>query len=153
MKTASIVSSLFLLCASAPALAQATADCPSLPGSAGLQWERQVQNDFILCKASTEDGRHVLNMMLTSRDPALPLNRSLRQEKGSFAGESLYWYTPDMGGRDLPGLEARRITVVKLAKNRYAQIWIDAGDTRELSSLQSLTQGMNLNPTALAGGN
>ncbi|PSD20681.1 hypothetical protein C7E18_24620, partial [Stenotrophomonas maltophilia] len=31
--------------------------------------------------------------------PSIPLNRSLRQEKGSFGGESLYWYQPDLGGQ------------------------------------------------------
>ena len=153
VKTVSIVSSLVLLSASAVALAQPVADCPSLRANSGLQWDRQVQNDFILCKAVTEDGRQVLNLMLTSRDPDLPLSRNLRQEKGSFAGESLYWFTPDMGGRALPGLESRRITVVKLGRNRYAQIWIEAADRAELATLQSMTQGMTLNPGALAGSN
>lgn len=153
MKTVTTVSGLLLSLASLPALAQPALDCPSLPAHASLQWERNAQNDFVLCKAATEDGRHVLNMMLTSRDPGLALSRSLRQEKGSFAGESFYWYTPDLGGREMPGLEARRITVVKLAKDRYAQIWIDAADTRELASLQSVTGSMSLNTTALAGGN
>ena len=77
--------------------------------------------------------------MLTERDPSLALNRSLRAEKGSFSGEELYWYKLDMGGRDMPGLETRRITEVKLGRNRYAQIWIDAGDVAELASLQQLT--------------
>ncbi|MGV8959576.1 MAG: hypothetical protein ACOH1V_04235 [Stenotrophomonas sp.] len=151
MKTATVFSSLLLAMASPVALAEQTADCPSLPASASLHWEAQVQSDFIVCKATTDDGRAVLNMMLSTRNPDLPLNRPLRAEKGGFAGESLYWYRLDMGGRDLPGLESRRITVVKLDKKRYAQIWIDAADTRELGAMQDLTQSMNLNPSALAG--
>ncbi len=152
MKTACLVSAVLLLATSTTVAAQSTTQCPSLPSSSGLHWEQQTQSDFIVCKATTEDGRSVLNMMLTSRDPDLGLNRALRAEKGSFAGENLQWYKLDMGGRDVPGLESRRITVVKLDKNRYAQIWIDAADTGELGTLQSLTQTLNLNPSALAGG-
>ena len=152
VKTACFVSAALLLAASATATAQSTAQCPSLPSDSGLHWEQQAQTDFIVCKATTEDGRPVLNMMLTPRDPDMLLNRSLRAEKGSFAGESLHWYKLDMGGRDLPGLESRRITVVKLDKNHYAQIWIDAADTGELGNLQALTQTLNLNPSTLAGG-
>ncbi|WP_305804434.1 hypothetical protein [Stenotrophomonas sp. YIM B06876] len=153
MKTASVFSGLLLALASPAALAEPAAGCPSLPANANLHWEAQVQSDFIVCKATTDDGRAVLNMMLGSRNPDLPLNRPLRAEKGGFAGEPLYWYRLDMGGRDLPGLESRRITVVKLDKKRYAQIWIDAADSSELGLMQGLTQSMHLNPSALAGSN
>lgn len=143
---------MLLLATCSTALAQQADQCPSLPADSGLHWEQQTQSDFIVCKALTADGRAVLNMMLTPRDPNLGLNRSLRAEKGSFAGEAMHWYKLDMGGRDLPGMESRRITVVKLDKNRFAQMWIDAADTGELGNLQNLTQTLNLNPTALAGG-
>ncbi len=154
VKTATIVSSLLLIVASPVALAQQTADCPPLPPTAGLHWEQQAQADFIVCKAITDDGRAVLNMMLSNRDPDLALSRALRAEKGTFAGESLYWYKLDLGGRPMPGIESRRITSVKLDKKRYAQIWIDAADNVELRVMQTLTQNMNLNPAAaLAGSN
>ncbi len=146
-----IIACALLLTAGAGASAQQTGQCPLLPSNSGLHWEEQAQNDFIVCKAATEDGRAVLNVMLTARDPALTLSRALRAEKGSFAGEALYWYRPDMGGRDLPGLEARRITTVRLAKNRYAQIWIDAGDANELASLQQMTGQLSDSNTGLAG--
>lgn len=153
VKTATIVSSLLLIIASPVALAQQATDCPSLPTSSGLHWEQQAQADFIVCKAITDDGRAVLNMMLSNRNPELALSRPLRAEKGTFAGESLYWYKLDLGGRATPGIESRRITAVKLDKKRYAQIWIDAADYAELSAMQRLTQNMNLNPAALAGSN
>ncbi|MCD9087677.1 hypothetical protein [Stenotrophomonas sp. SY1] len=152
MKTVRTVSAALLLAACSQVSAQTAEQCPSLPAASGLHWEQQAQNDFIVCKATTGDGRAVLNLMLTSRDPDLLLNRALRAEKGAFAGESLHWYKLDMGGRELPGLESRRITSVKLDKNRFAQIWIDAGDVGELGTLQNLTQTLNLNPSALAGG-
>lgn len=151
LKHVRIVACALLLAGSAGASAQQAGQCPPLPSSSRLHWEEQAQNDFIVCKATTEDGRTVLNVMLTARDPALTLSRSLRAEKGSFAGEDLYWYKPDMGGRDLPGLEARRITTVKLAKNRYAQIWIDAGDVNELAALQQMTSNLNDTTANLAG--
>jgi len=145
------VACVLLLSGSAAVSAQQVAQCPQLPPGSGLQWQEQAQNDFIVCKATTADGRTVLNVMLTARDPALTLNRPLRAEKGSFAGEDLYWYRLDMGGRDLPGLESRRITTVKLAKNRYAQIWIDAGDVNELATLQQVTGQLGDGNTGLAG--
>src|SRR5690606_30695810 len=151
VKTARTICTALLFAACASASAQQAAQCPLLPAHSGLHWEEQQQSDFIVCKASTEDGRTVLNSVLTAPDPDMTLSRALRAEKGAFGGESMHWYKLDMGGRDLPGLESRRITVVKLDKKRYAQIWIDAADTSELASLQSLTQGLNLNPSALAG--
>lgn len=147
-----VCTALLLVAACASTSAQQSAQCPLLPPDSGLQWEEQLHSDFIVCKANTTDGRNVLNMMLTARDPDMTLSRALRAEKGAFGGESMHWYRLDMGGRDLPGLESRRITVVKLDKKRYAQIWIDAADISELASLQSLTQSLNLNPSALAGG-
>ena len=74
-----------LLFAAAQAAAQAPSECPSLPASSGLQWQQQVQADFLVCRASTADGREVLSLMLSARDPAIPLNRSLRQEKAASA--------------------------------------------------------------------
>lgn len=153
VKTVRFFSAVLALAACANAFAQQAVQCPSLPANSGLHWDQQTQSDFIVCKATTEDGRTVLNMMLSGRDPGLALNRPLRAEKGEFGGEAMYWYKLDMGGRDVPGLESRRISVVKLDKNRYAQIWIDAADTTELGTLQNLTQTLNLNPSALAGSN
>lgn len=152
MKTVRTVSAVLLLAACATASAQQTVQCPQLPADSSLHWEQQTQSDFIVCKATTDDGRAVLNMMLTARDPDLGLNRALRAEKGVFGGEPLYWYKLDMGGRNVPGLESRRITVVKLDKTRFAQIWIDAADTGELGTMQSLTQNLSLTPSTLASG-
>lgn len=142
MKTASIVAGLLLLLVSPTVQAQQALECPNLPAGSRLHWEKQSQSDFIVCKGTTEDGRAVLNMMFSGRDPNLKLIRSLRAEKGQFNGESLYWHQLDLGGRDIPGLESRRITVVRFDKNSYAQIWIDAADAAELGTLQALTQNL-----------
>ncbi len=141
-----------LLFAAAQAAAQAPVECPSLPASSGLQWQEQAQADFVVCRAATADGREVLSLMLSQRDPGIPLSRSLRQEKGSFGGESMYWYQPDLGGQQPPGYAERRISVIKLDKGRYAQIALYPGNTQELGSLQQLAQGMSLTPSAVADG-
>ena len=49
-----------------------------LPASSGLQWQQQVQSGFLICRAATGDGREVLSLMLTQRDPDIPLQRPLR---------------------------------------------------------------------------
>lgn len=149
MRLATWLTGLLVLPA-ATALAQQAQNCPQLPPQANLQWSERNDNGFIVCRASTADGRQVLGMMLTSRDPNIPLARNLREEKASIAGETVHWYRPDLGGRDMPGLASRRVTVVELGDDRYAQIWIDAGDTQELQSLQSIVQGLDMTPSSLA---
>lgn len=146
MKTAPVLS-LLLLSVLLPvaALAQQPFYCPNLPTSSELQWEQRVDSGFIACKAVDPDGRQVLNVMLTSKDPSIPLSRPLRAEEGGFSGRELYWYRLDLGGRVLPDMESRRITVVKLGKNHYAQVWINAGSAQELGALQSLTRQLDVN--------
>ena len=151
MKFAPVVLSSLLFVA-AHAAAQAPVECPSLPASSGLQWQQQVQADFLVCRASTREGREVLSLMLSARDPGIPLNRILRHEKGSFGGESMYWYQPDLGGQEPPGYADRRISVVKLDKGRYAQIALYPDSAQELGTLQQLAQGMSLTPSAVADG-
>jgi hypothetical protein len=128
----------------------ASEHCPQLPPQSNLQWSERSDKGFIVCRATAADGRQVLGMMLTSRDPNIPLARNLREEKGSIAGESMHWYRPDLGGVNAPGLASRRVTVVELSKDHYAQVWIDAGDVQELQSLQSLVQGLDLRATSVA---
>uniref|UniRef100_UPI000368759D hypothetical protein n=1 Tax=Xanthomonas arboricola TaxID=56448 RepID=UPI000368759D len=85
-----------------------------------------------------------------TRDPAMTLARDRRAEKGQIQQEDFYWYKLDLGGRELPGMESRRVTVVELGKKRYAQLWIDGANSEELASMQSLVQNMDLQPASLA---
>ncbi|MET0893218.1 MAG: hypothetical protein ABWY01_06595, partial [Pseudoxanthomonas sp.] len=55
-----------------------------------------------------------------------------------FSGESLYWYVPQIAGSTRDVSASRRITVVKLGKDQYAQVWVDAASARDLAGLQSL---------------
>lgn len=134
-----------LLCLPGTALAQqATSRCPTLPSGSGLQWDEQASAGFLACKARSNDGRQSLNVMLTSRDPDLRLSRSQRAESGIFSGESLHWYVPELAGRDAAYAASRRITVVKLGKDQYAQIWIDAESPEELGRLQSMASQLDI---------
>lgn len=142
-----------LLMGSANAFAQQSSQCPSLPPDSNMHWaDEQAREDYVLCKGALDDGRIVLNVMLTTSDPGLSLKRELRAEKGSFAGESMHWYRPDVGNADAPELALRRIAVIDLGKRHYAQIWIDAGDTHELAWLQQLTIDLDNTSQALAKG-
>ncbi|GAB3061546.1 hypothetical protein [Stenotrophomonas tumulicola] len=144
-----------LFCLSLPifsAMAQNTAQCPSLPAGSSLQWQERVSGDLLVCRASTGEGREVMSLMLSRNDPDIPLPRALRQERDSFAGETMYWYQPDLGGQEPPGFADRRISVVKIDKNRYAQLSLYPANSEERSGLQQMVRGMNLTPAAVAAG-
>ncbi len=141
---------------SAAAWAQSMPACPPLPANAGLTWEQRIDTTFIACKAVTADGRQVLNVMLTARDPKISLQRRLRQEQSTFSGEEMYWYRPNLGGQEtLPAMASRRITVVEFDDDRYAQVWINANSPEELGSLISLAQQLDVRATGalLSAGN
>ncbi|KAB7770161.1 hypothetical protein [Xanthomonas maliensis] len=150
MKRASCLVGLSLLLAAATANAQSSPVCPPLPPASGLQWNQLAGADYLVCKATTADGRQVLGVMLTTRDPDMVLSRDRRAEKGQIQQEEFYWYKLDLGGREVPGMDSRRVTVVELGKKRYAQLWIDGTSGEELSSMQSLVQSMDLQPASLA---
>ena len=141
---------------SAAAWAQTAPACPNLPATAGLTWEQRVDATFIACKAITTDGRQVLNVMLTSRDPKIRLERRLREEESTFSGEEIYWYKLDLGGQETtPAMASRRITVVELGDDQYAQVWINADSAQELSSMISLAQQLDVRAASaqLSAGN
>ena len=152
MKTVYAAVLLCLSLTAATAHAQSTAQCPSLPAASNLQWQEQATGDFLVCRATTSDGREVLSLMLTGNDPDLRFPRALRQEKDSFAGEEIYWYLPDLGGQEPPGFADRRVSVVKINKNRYAQLALYPGNSEERAGLQQMIRSMNLNPAAVAAG-
>ncbi|MFO3703694.1 hypothetical protein ACI6Q5_01620 [Xanthomonas codiaei] len=150
MKSAFCVVGLSLLLATATSHAQTAPVCPPLPPASGLQWNELAGADYLVCKAVNAEGRQVVGVMLTTRDPAMVLARDRRAEKGQIQQEDFYWYKLDLGGREIPGMESRRVTVVELGKKRYAQLWIDGANSEELTSMQSLVQTMNLQPASLA---
>lgn len=152
MKASSCLASLCLMLSSVTASAQQSPSCPQLPPASGLQWNQLAGADYLACKAMDGEGRQVLGLMLTTRNPKITLTRSLRAEKGVVDAEEMHWYKLDLGGRELPQMESRRLTVVELQDDHYAQIWIDANTSEELASMQSLVQAMDLKPASLALG-
>lgn len=127
---------------------QTSTRCPTLPSPSDLQWQEQAGNGFIACRALTDDGRRALNVLLTSRDPGIRLDRSRRAEDGSFSGQTLHWYLPELAGQDAASIASRRITVVKLGKDQYAQVWIDAASPEELGRLQSVAGQLDISAGA-----
>jgi hypothetical protein len=144
MKTLYLLAALLCLADTALAQQVTTSHCPALPPGSDLQWDEQANTGFLACKARSDDGRHSLNVMLTTRDPDIRLTRSQRAESGTFSGEELHWYVPELAGRDEAFAASRRITVVKLGKNQYAQVWIDAESPEELSRLQSMASQLDV---------
>ncbi|WP_155944737.1 hypothetical protein [Pseudoxanthomonas sp. Root630] len=145
-----------LCLASATAWSQEASSCPTLPANAGLQWEQRVDTSFIACKAVTAEGRQVLNVMLTSRDPKIRLERRLREEESTFSGEEIHWYRLDLAGQETsPAMASRRITVVEFDNDRYAQVLISADSPEELGTLISLAQQLDVRATSaqLSAGN
>lgn len=144
MKSAHLLFSVLLIAPGAALAQQTDSRCPSLPASSGLQWEEKANTGFLACKARNDDGSKSINLLLTSRDPDLRLSRSRRAESGVFSGESLHWYVPELAGRDEAYAASRRITVVELGKDQYAQIWIDAPTPEALNELQTLTGRLDI---------
>ncbi|MEO6517885.1 MAG: hypothetical protein ABIO17_02665 [Pseudoxanthomonas sp.] len=144
MKTRQLAFGLALLCLPCSVWAQQVASrCPTLPSASGLQWVEKASVGFIACKARSPDGSQSLNLMLTSRDPDIRLLRSQRTESGVFSGAAFHWYIPELVGRADEYAASRRITVLKLGKDQYAQIWIDAQSPEALGKLQSMVSQMD----------
>lgn len=145
MKSTSIrLFSILLMLPGVAMAQQGVSRCPSLPAGSGLQWEERANTGFLACKARTEDGSKSINVLLTSRDPDLRLSRSRRAEPGVFSGAPLYWYLPELAGRDETYVASRRITVVELGKDQYAQIWIDAPSPAVVGELQTLAGQLDI---------
>jgi len=138
-----------------PAFGQAgvAAGCPGLPADSGLQWTQQQAAGFTACRASTADGREVLSLLLTGNDPGIELQRALRQERDEFAGQRFFWYQPDLGGQQPEGYAHRRVSVIRLDRDRFAQLALYPASEQERDSLQHLLRGVRLTSTAVAAGN
>lgn len=124
--------------AALPAAAQESA-CPPLPAGSQLQWQAQPGDGFLVCRA-VDGERTVLGMMLTQQ-PTLDLKRRNREEQGSIGLHEVRWYQPeiavDTGVR-------KRVTIVELGNNRYAQVWVDAASDEELQRLLLMAEGIAL---------
>jgi hypothetical protein len=121
------------------AAAQATA-CPPLPAGSDLRWEQQTGDGFTVCRAM-EGERQVLGLMLTA-EPTVNLRRRNREEEGMIGRYEVHWYQPEIA---VQTGERKRVTIVELGEDRYAQVWVDAASDDELRGLLTLAQGIALN--------
>jgi hypothetical protein len=137
----SLCAALSMLAPAAMAAEALPRACPALPEETGLHWETRDQGKFLLCRAMDIENRQAFGIMLTEDKPDIRLNKSHRAEAGVINGQGMYWYYPDAGGNTLA---TRRITVVEIGEDQYAQIWIDATDEQRMQSLQNVVRGLAL---------
>ncbi|WP_372012689.1 hypothetical protein [Pseudoxanthomonas sp. 10H] len=130
----------FLLAASAFDAAAQDAACPSLPAGSTLRWEAKAGDGFTVCRA-LDGERQVLGLMLT-REPTVNLLRRNREEEGRIGTHEVHWYQPEIAAQTG---ERKRITIVELGEDRYAQVWVDAGNDEELRQLLAMAEGIALN--------
>lgn len=143
MKSASCLVGLSLLLAAATAHAQTSPVCPPLPPASGLQWNELAGADYLVCKAVTADGRQVVGVMLTTRDPAMTLARDRRAERARSSrkistGTSSIWAAATCRVRNRAAspwsnwAEALRAAVDRWRQHRRTRL--DAGDGAEHGS-------------------
>mgnify|MGYP003582931026 CR=1 FL=1 len=130
---------LLLAAATFQASAQDAA-CPALPSGSNLHWEQKAGTGFTVCRA-LDGERQVLGLMLTAQ-PTVNLQRRNREEEGRIGAHEVRWYQPEIAAQTG---ERKRVTIVELGDDRYAQVWIDATSDDELQQLLSLAQGIALN--------
>lgn len=116
------------------------ATCPALPAGSNLHWQQQAGNGFTVCRA-LDGERQVIGVMLTS-SPTVNLQRRNREEEGSIGAYEVHWYQPEIA---VSTGERKRVTIVELSDDRYAQVWVDAANDAELRQLLSLAEGIALN--------
>ena len=138
-----------LLCSAAFAQPVTASTCPDLPGGSNLHWEQQQRDGYLLCRALDDGQQTAFNLMLTNEEPSLRLARSLRAEQASFAEQSLHWYRMDLANDSDALAQFRRITVTKLGKHRYAQLWFSANDQAEVDTRIEQIGSLRLHHTLL----
>ena len=106
------------------------ATCPALPAGSNLHWQQQAGNGFTVCRA-LDGERQVIGVMLTS-SPTVNLQRRNREEEGSIGAYEVHWYQPEIA---VSTGERKRVTIVELGDDRYAQVWVDAANDAELRQL------------------
>ena len=146
-----LLSACLLLPASTLAQDTLPSHCPDLPGGSNLQWDQQQRDGYLLCRAIDDNQHNAFNLMLTQQEPDLRLARSLRAEKAQFADQSIHWYRMDLADDSGEASQFRRITVSRLGKDQYAQLWFNAGNPSELQTRIEQVGALRLHGTVMAG--
>lgn len=139
-----------LLCSAAYAQpVTASTTCPDLPGGSNLHWEQQQRDGYLLCRALDEGQQTAFNLMLTEQEPSIRLARSLRAEQARFADQSIHWYRMDLANDSDELARYRRISISKLGKQRYAQLWFSASNQAEVDTRIEQIGNLRLDHTLL----
>lgn len=126
-----------LFCA-APAHAQESTACPTLPANSTLQWEEVRNPDLLFCKAINADGAQQFTVMVSRDSPFKPV-RSQRAEAGNINGQNTWWYRTEIATR--PDLLARE-AAIELADGNIAYFNVQAGSDADLQQAYSTVSGL-----------
>jgi len=127
----------------------AAPECPNLPKEAGdsLSWQVLRTPDMLLCRAMrADDGKEAFAVTIGRSSPFKP-NSALRDGEGMIDGQKTYWYRSEIAAR--PN-ELIRETLVKVAPNNVAHVFIRTDSAENLGRYKDMVQGLQFNP-ALAG--
>ena len=138
-----------LLCSATHAQPVVASACPDLPGGSNLHWEQQQRDGYLLCRALDDSQQTAFNLMLTEQEPSLRLARSLRAEQARFANQSIHWYQMDLANDSDELAQYRRISISKLGKQRYAQLWFSASNQAEVDARIEQIGNLRLDHTLL----
>lgn len=121
--------------------AQSVHGCPLLPGDSGLSWDQRGTGDFLICSAVDAEGNEAFGVSL-SADSAFQPRRANRGEHGVVARRDVRWYRAEVGAQ--PDVLVRE-TLVELAPERVAHIWIRARSQNELQRTMSMVERLEFN--------
>lgn len=147
MKTAisSLCSSMvaaFWVCG---AIAQSSIpECPNLPKDAAdsFSWQVLSTPEILLCRAIRNDnGKEAFAVTIGRSSPFKP-DAAQRDRETVIDGHKTFWYRSEIAGR--PN-EFIRETLVKVAPNNVAHVFIRTSDIEELGRYQEMVQNLQFN--------
>ncbi|MBL8262106.1 MAG: hypothetical protein JNM58_06765 [Xanthomonadaceae bacterium] len=127
----------------------AAPECPNLPKDAvdSLTWQVLRTPDMLLCRAMrAEDGKEAFAVTIGRSSPFKP-NSSLRDGESTIDGQKTYWYRSEIAGK--PN-ELIRETLVKVAPNNVAHVFIRTDSAENLGRYKEMVQGLQFS-TSFAG--
>ena len=124
----------------------AAPECPNLPKDAAdsLSWQVLRTPGMLLCRAMrTDDGEEAFAVTIGRNSPFKP-SSSLRDGEGLIDGQKTYWYRSEIAGK--PN-ELIRETLVKVAPNNVAHVFIRTDNAESLGRYQQMVQGLQFTAT------
>lgn len=127
------------------AIAQSAApECPNLPKDVAdsLSWQVLSTPEILLCRAMRNDnGKEAFAVTIGRSSPFKP-DAARRDRETVIDGQKTFWYRSEIAGR--PN-EFNRETLVKVAPNHVAHVFIRTSDIEELGRYQEMVQNLQFN--------